>query len=185
MQLDGAEVAAAEAAAVLDDGELHLPDGGHAAHALVDGVIAAGVGQGVHLVQLSAHQRLCGDVLHQIFFALLLHNDLAADHVLIIHLDAAGLGVGGLIAGHLFKAGALHIPLGQVVEIGQVAGAVYVRDGLHRLPGGQAAGDLHGLVLAHAKADEIRAGVLGDAGQHGVQPVIVVGEPPQAGFQTA
>ena len=136
-------------------------------------------------VQFSAHQRLCGDVLHQILFALLLHDDLAADHVLIVHLDAAGLGVGGLIAGHLFKTGTLHIPLGQVVEIGQVAGAVHVRDGLHRLPGGQTAGNLHGLVLAHAKADEIRAGVLGDAGQHGVQPVIVVGKPAQAGFQTA
>ena len=185
MQLDGAEVAAAEAAAVLDDGELHLADGGHAAHALVDGVIAAGVGQGVHLVQFSAHQRLCGDVLHQILFALLLHDDLAADHVLIVHLDAAGLGVGGLIAGHLFKTGTLHIPLGQVVEIGQVAGAVHVRDGLHRLSGGQTAGDLHGLVLAHAEADEIRAGVLGDAGQHGVQPIIVVGKPAQAGLQTA
>ena len=97
MQLDGAEVAAAEAAAVLDDGELHLADGGHAAHALVDGVVAAGVGQGVHLVQLPAHQRLCGDVLHQILFALLLYNDLAADHVLIVHLDAAGLGIRRLI----------------------------------------------------------------------------------------
>ena len=185
MQLDGAEVAAAKAATVLDDGELHLTDGGHAAHALVDGVVTAGVGQSVDLIQLPAHQRLCGDVLHQILFALLLHDDLAADHVLIVHLDAAGLGVGGLVAGHLFKAGTLHIPLGQVVEIGQVAGAVHVCDGLHRLPGGQTAGDLHGLVLAHAKADEIRAGVLGDAGQHGVQPVIVVGKPAQAGFQTA
>ena len=60
MQLDGAEVAAAEAAAVLDDGELHSRMAARA-HALVDGVVAAGVGQGVHLVQLSAHQRLCGD----------------------------------------------------------------------------------------------------------------------------
>ena len=125
------------------------------------------------------------DVLHQILFALLLYNDLTADHVLIVHLDAAGLGVGGLVGGNLFKTGALHIPLGQVVEIGQVAGAVHVRDTFHRLPGGQTAGDLHGLVLAHAKADEIRAGVLRNAGQHGVQPVIVVGKPAQAGLQTA
>ena len=95
------------------------------------------------------------------------------------------LGVGGLIAGHLFKTGTLHIPLGQVVEIGQVAGAVHVRDALHRLPGGQTAGDLHGLVLTHAEADDIRAGVLRDAGQHGVQPVIVVGKPAQRSLQTA
>ena len=106
MQLDGAEVAAAEAAAVLDDGELHLPDGRHAAHALVDGVVAAGVGQRIHLVQLPAHQRLCRDVLHKVLFTLLLDNDLAADHVLIVHLDAAGSGVGHLIGGHFPETGA-------------------------------------------------------------------------------
>ena len=184
MQLDGAEVAPAEAAAVLDDGELHLTDGGHAAHALVDGVVPAGVGQSVDLIQLPAHQRLCGDVLHQILLALLLHDDLAADHVLIVHLDAAGLGVGGLIAGHLFEAGTLHIPLRQVVEVGQVAGAVHIGDLLHRFSGGQTAGDLHGLVFAHAKADDVRAGILGDAGQHGVQPVVIVGKAAQRSFQT-
>mgnify|MGYP000972874955 CR=1 FL=1 len=185
MQLDGAEVAAAEAAAVLDDGELHLPDGRHAAHALVDGVVAAGVGQRIHLVQLPAHQRLCRDVLHKVLFTLLLDNDLAADHILIVHLDAAGSGVGHLIGGHFPETGALHILFGQVVEVGQVAGAVHIGDGLHRLPCRQPPGDLHGLVLAHAKADEIGSGVLCNAGQNGVQPVIVVGKPAQRSLQTA
>ena len=185
MQLDGAEVAAAEAAAVLDDGELHLPDGRHAAHALVDGVVAAGVGQRIHLVQLPAHQRLCRDVLHKVLFTLLLDNDLAADHILIVHLDAAGFGVGHLIGGHFPETGALHILFGQVVEIGQVAGAIHIGDGLHRLPCRQPPGDLHGLVLAHAKADEIGSGVLCNAGQNGVQPVIVVGKPAQRSLQTA
>ena len=91
MQLDGAEVAPAEAAAVLDDGELHLADGRHTAHGLVDGVVAAGVGQGVDLIQLPADEGLCGDVLHEVLLALLLDDDLAADDVLIVHLDAACL----------------------------------------------------------------------------------------------
>ena len=51
-------------------------------------------------------------------------------------------------------------------------------------PGGKAAGDLHSLVLAHAKADDVRAGILGDAGQHGVQPVVIVGKAAQRSFQT-
>ena len=118
MQLDGTEVAAAEAAAVLDDGELHLPDGGHTAHGLVDGVIPAGVGQGIDPVQLPAHQRLCRDVLDEVLLALLLDDDLAADDILIVHLDAAGFGVGGLIGRYLFEARALHIFFGQVVEVG-------------------------------------------------------------------
>ena len=185
MQLDGAEVAAAEAAAVLDDGELHLPDGRHAAHGLVDGVIPAGVGQGIDPVQLPAHQRLCRDVLDEVLLALLLDDDLAADDILIVHLDTAGFGVGGLIGRHLFEARALHIFFGQVVEVGQVAGAVHIGDGAYRLSGRQPSGNGNGLVFAHAEADDIRAGVLRDAGQDGVQPVIVVGEPPQRGLQTA
>lgn len=71
-----------------------------------------------------------------------------------------------------------------MVEVGHVTGAVHVRDALHRFPGGKAAGDLHGLVLAHAKADDVRAGILGDAGQHGVQPVVIVGKAAQRSFQT-
>ena len=72
-----------------------------------------------------------------------------------------------------------------MVEVGQVAGAVHIGDGLHRLPCRQPPGDLHGLVLAHAKADEIGSGVLCNAGQNGVQPVIVVGKPAQRSLQTA
>ena len=34
-----------------------------------------------------------------------------------------------------------HVALGQMVEVGHVTGAVHVRDALHRLPGGKAAGD--------------------------------------------
>ena len=185
MQLDGAEVAAAEATAVLDDGELHLADGGHATHGLVDGVITAGVGQGIDLIQLPAHQRLCRDVLHKVLLALLLHDDLTADHVLIVHLDAAGLGIGHLVAGHLFVACALHIAFRQVIEVGQVAGAVHIGDVLHRLTCGKAAGDLHGLVLTHAEADDVRTGALRNAGQHGVHPVVVVGKAAKACFQTA
>ena len=185
MQLDGAEVAAAEAAAILDDGELHLADGGHAAHGLVDGVIAAGVGQGVDLIQLPADEGLGGDVLDEVLFALLLDDDIAADDILIVHLDAAGLGVGHLIGGHLLEAGTLHIPLGQVVEVGHVAGTIHVGDALHRLSCRQTAGDRHGLVLAHAEADDVRTRVLGDAGQDGVQPVVVMGESAQRGLEAA
>ena len=185
MQLDGAEVAPAEAPPVLDDGELHLPDGGHPAHRLIDRVVAAGIGQGVDLVQLPADQGLGGQVLHQVLFALLLDDDLAADTVLVVHLDAAGFGVGQLVRGHLFVAGALDIAGGQVVEVGHIAGAGQIGDGGDVLPGGQAAGDGGGLPLPHAEADQVAAGVLGDAGQDGVQPVVVVGEAAQRRLQPA
>ena len=185
MELDGAEVAAAKTAAVLDDGELHLPDGRHTAHVFINGMVTAGVGQGVDFIQLPADKGLGRDVLHQIFLALLLDDDLAADHILIVHLDAAGLGVGRLVAGHFFEARALHIPLGQVVKIGQVAGAVHIGDALHRLPCRQPPGDLHRLVLAHAVADDVGTGIFSDAGQNGVQPVIVMRKTAQGGFQAA
>ena len=47
------------------------------------------------------------------------------------------------------------------------------------------AGNFHGLVFTHAEADDVRAGVLGDAGQDGVQPVVVVGKAAERCFQTA
>lgn len=72
-----------------------------------------------------------------------------------------------------------------MVKISQVAGAVHIGDVLHRLPGGKAAGDLHGLVLTHAEADDVRSGAFGDAGQHGVHPVVVMGKAAKACFQTA
>ena len=185
VELDGAEVAPAEAPTVLDDGELHLPDGGHAPHGLIDRVIPPGIGQGVNFIQLPPHQGFGGQVLDEILLALFLDDDLAADHILVVHLDPAGLGVGHFIRGDLFVPRALHIPGGQVVEVGHVAGAVHVGDGLDGFPGGQAAGDLHRLVLPHAEADQVRPRVLGDAGQDGVQPVVVMGEPPEGGFQPA
>ena len=185
MQLNGAEVAAAKAATVLNDGKLHLADGRHAAHLLIHRVIPAGKGQGVDLVQLRAGQRLGGDVLHQIFFALLLHNDLAADHVLIVHLNAAGFCVSHLVGSYLAVTGTLDIFGRQMVKIGQIAGAVHIGDGIDGLPCCQTAGDLGSLPLGHAKADQVGSGILGNRGQHLVQPVIVVGKAAQRSFQTA
>ena len=72
-----------------------------------------------------------------------------------------------------------------MLKIRHIAGAVHIGDALHRLPCRQAAGNGRGLPLAHAKADDICAGVLCDAGQHGIQPVIVMSKPPQRCFQSA
>ena len=72
-----------------------------------------------------------------------------------------------------------------MVKIGQVAGAVHIGDALHRLPCRQPPGDLHGLVLAHAVADDVGTGIFSDAGQHSVQPVIVMRKTAQGGFQAA
>ena len=76
-------------------------------------MVAAGVRQGVDLIQLPADEGLCGDVLHEVLLALLLDDDIAADDVLIVHLDAAGFRISHLIGGDLPEARALHIPLGR------------------------------------------------------------------------
>lgn len=58
MEGQGAEAAAAEAAAVVDYGELDLLDGGNAAHGLVHGVVLLGVGKlgyTVELLRLKGH----------------------------------------------------------------------------------------------------------------------------------
>ena len=179
MQSNGAEIAAAVTAAVLHDGKLHLFQAGHAAHRVVAWVGTAGKRQVEHFVQLQPVQGLCGRILHQIPLPLLLHHRLAGHTVLLVHLDAAGLGVGHLVGAHPGKAGAFHVAGGQPGKVRHVAGAGQVGNGGNALPRRQPIGDDHCLPLAHAKADQVRAGILHNAGQHCVHPIIVMGKSPQ------
>ena len=185
MQSNGAEIAAAVTAAVLHDGKLHLFQAGHAAHRVVAGMGTAGKRQVKHFVQFQPVQGLCGRILHQIPLPLLLHHRLAGHTVLLVHLNAAGLGVGHLVGAHPGKPGAFHIAGGQPGKVRHVTGTRQVGDGGNALPGRQPVGNGHRLPLAHAKADQIRAGILHNAGQHRVHPVIVVGKPPQRSLQPA
>ena len=157
MQLNGAEIASAKAAAILNNGKLYFLNGRNTPQRFIAGVIAAGKGQFVHFVQFLTAQGHRRKILHQILFALLLHHDLAAHTVLIVHLNAAGLGIGHFILAHFAVAGAFHISIGQVIKIREIAGSLHIGNAAGRLTVCQPPGDLTGLMLAHAKADDVCA----------------------------
>ena len=117
---DGAEVAAAEATPVVDDGELHLRTGGHPAQRLVAGVVGALVGQRIDPVQLLPRQGAGGGRRHQHPVSVLLHQQVAGGVVALVVLNGLGFGIAALVLPHLFKAGALHIAVGQLAALGKV-----------------------------------------------------------------
>ena len=93
MERQRAEVARAEAAAVVDDGELYLLNGGYAAECLIRRMIITHVRQRVNMVHLLRGQRLCGRVLHKDALAVPLENRLAAHGILFVVLDFDRTGV--------------------------------------------------------------------------------------------
>ena len=105
MEGQGAEVARAKAAAVVDDGKAHLLNGGDAALAVIAGVGGPGEGQGVGLIHLLPGQGLGRRILHQQPLAVALGDGPAPDRVLLAILDGGGPGMGGFVH-HLIPGGA-------------------------------------------------------------------------------
>ena len=183
---DGAEVAVAKAAAVLDDRELDLLDGVHSAQRLIGGVIGAGEGQVEYAVQLlpgeGGHRR----ILHQVAgVGLLLHDGLAVDRILPFGLDLVGLGVALLVLRDLVEGGAGHAVLGDLVLGAQVAGAADVADFMDVFACLELLGELGNHLFTHAVQQQVGLRVDEDGGAHRVVPVVVVGKAPQRGLQPA
>ena len=86
VQRQGAEIARTEAAAVVDDGKLHLFDGVDAALRLVIRVVPADIGQCKDVVKLFALKRMHGRILHQKAAAVLLNQSMSAHKVLLVLL---------------------------------------------------------------------------------------------------
>ena len=186
MEGDGAEVAVAKAAAVLDDRELDLLDGVHPAQRLIGGVIGAGEGQVEYAVQLlpgeGGHRR----ILHQVVgVGLLLHDGLAVDRVLPFGLDLVGLGVALLVLRDLVEGGAGHTVLWNLILGTQVAGAADVADFVDVLARLELLGELGNHLFTHAVQQQVGLRVDKDGGAHRVVPVVVVGKAPQRGLQPA
>ena len=159
MEGQGAEVARAEAAAVVDDGKLHLLDGGHAAGRLIGRMIGAGEGQGIDLVHFGHGEWQRGWVLDQDALAMRLDDRLAAHVVglVVLHFDRARIGllaVQHFLVGRAGDKGEGDIP-GVMGKVGHAADAAHgVRAVLARL---EVSGQLDDRALAHAIHERVRA----------------------------
>ena len=117
MERQRAEVARAEAAAVVDDGELYLLNGRHAAYSLIRRVIIAHIRQRVNVIHLLGGQRLCGRILHENALAVPLENGLAAHGILLVVLDFDRTGVVRLAGADILVRGTFDRIILQIVRI--------------------------------------------------------------------
>ena len=179
----GAEIAAPEAAPVVDDAEAHLLDGGHAPQGVVHGMGLPGEGQGRQGVQLRRLQRRGGGIHHQPALVVLLQKGPAPDGVMLPVLLPAGFRVGPLVLPHLLKGGYLQKLEGARPLLPEAGGAPDVRQLPHLFPGPEPPGDLQAGPLPHAVGQQVRAGIHQHAAAHLVVPIVIVGEAAQGGFQ--
>ena len=127
-----AEVAAAEAAAVVDDRELNLLNRRHAAHRLIHRVIGAHIRQTVGEVHLLGGQRECGRILYEQAAAVLLNDRLAADMIVLVVLDFDGLRIFALVRQHLLQRRAPDRRKGDILRtVREVCHAADAAHGIH------------------------------------------------------
>ena len=117
MESERAEVARAEAAAVVDDGELHLLNRGYAAQRLIGRVVGSHIGQRVDVVHLFGGQGLRGRVLDHHAPAVVLQKRLAAHMVLLVVLQLDRAGVVGLVCADILIGRALDCVERQPVRV--------------------------------------------------------------------
>ena len=186
VERQGAEPARPEAAAVVDDREADLLDGGHAALAVVDRVRLADVGQLRHGVQLGGREGHGRGREDQAAVPVGLDHGAAPDGVVLVVLHQVRLGVGALVPRHrLERRDQDRREAAGVRAVRREGRAADVRERLHRLPRGETAGDLPHGPLAHAVDEQVRPRVEEDGPPDLVLPVIIVGEAPQGRLQPA
>ena len=186
MKGDGAEVAVAEASAILHDGEFDLLDGIDTAQLFIGRVVGAGKGQAEHLVQLLAGEGRHRRILDQILaVGLLLHDNLSVDSILPLVLNLVRLGVAFLVFCHLAEGGTGNavgrdfILGAEIADAAEVPNLVQGFSGCH--PVNQLADDL----FAHAVQQQVGLSIHQNRRTHRIVPVIIVGKAAQRSLQTA
>ena len=181
----GAEGAGAEAAPVADQAEFYFLNGGDTAGLRIAGVPGPLIGQGVNVVHFLGGQGLLGRILDDVEIAVGLRQPLGGEGVAVAVLNFEGFGVFAavlfqLVIGRKHQGGQALVQLGGLehcaVDVGDVPD-------LHARV--QGVGDLHDALFAHAVHEQVRLGIQQDGALQAFGPVIVVGQPPQAGFNAA
>ena len=177
VECDSAEIARAKASTVVSYGEFHLRDSGHAALALVIGMIISRVWQGIDLVQLLSLQRRHRRILHQHLVTVILYHRAASNRIGVSVLHRKRLGISRLIGLKLVVISDLdRIKMHRLATAAKIYATAYVA----YLPDGhtliQKARHTSDYILAHTVGKQIGSGVHEYTAAHSVIPIIVVGK---------
>ena len=186
MEGDGAEIAGAETAPIMGDGEFHLFNGGDAALCFINRVIGSLIGQLKHMVQLFLGQGHGRWILHHNLMSVALDDPFSPNCILLVLLFAAGHGVFPFGSADLLKAGTVHGRAGLVFIAGNnVTGSPDVRHGFDGFPCIQPPRDFQRLALAHAEGKQVCTRIQQNGGADFVFPIIIMGETAERSFQSA
>ena len=177
---DRTEIAATEAAALRDEAELHLFDGWHTAHLLVDGMIRPHVRQIVDFIHLRFRERHGRRVLHDTPFAILLGKPLAANRILLeVFLFERGRK-SMLVAPHVVKRRQFSVIVDVIKRRHAEARPRDILDGIDRHALMQVRRDLKQRLFAHAIDEQVGHAVDEQRPAYLVRPVVIVRETPKA-----
>ena len=186
MQSEGAEGAAAKAAAVVGDRKPDLLDSGHAAQRDIVGVDIVGIGQLVDRVKLAGIKGHLGRILDQIALTAFLHQSFAAYGVLLVLFDIGCAGVFFLVSDAVFIRGqhnsALKIAVG---GLGHIAGAADIGDIADFFAFFQPFCNFADGALTHTVDKQVCAAIFQYASAHVVVPIVIVDKSTQGAFDTA
>ena len=175
-----------ETAAVADQTEFDLFDGGNAAESLIAGMIIPAVGKIIHGVHFFRGQRLLRGVLHHhqtmlIGFRQTLGGEWVA--VRILHLE--GFGIDPLVVQNFLIGGENNGGQAVIQIVGLEHGAVDVGDVLDIQTGVQSVGDFHHAALTHAVHQQVGLRVQKNGALHAVRQIVIVAQTAQAGLDAA
>ena len=156
MGMNGAEGAAAKAAATADNAKLHLLQCRYTALGVVAGMPLAHIGQIINRIHFLLGQRVNRRILHYVFILTTLHHGLAVEGVLLPALQMVGLGEEFFIIPNSLPARQLYIflPFGQLITgIGRAADIAHV---LHAGPASKVVRNFHNLLFTHAINQQVR-----------------------------
>ncbi len=150
-------------------------------------VWAARVGQAVHAIHLVLPQRQRRRVGHHALAPVILHQTASVVRIRFEVRDLRHLGKRRFVCDHLLvtrqrervvrgRRFACPHPVHHAAHVAQIA---------HRFAVGEAARDFDDRPLPHAVHQEVGLGVENDRAADLVTPIVVMGEPPQAGLDTA
>ena len=182
---DRTKMAAAEAAAMTDDAELHFTQSGNASLRLIARVVCPQIRQVVDLVHFLLGQRQRRRILHHTGLSVPLDELSAANRVLLQIFQLERLGKGALVFPRLVEGRKRQIIIDAIEIRHAIASAADVLNRVHADAPMQLRRDFQDLTLPHAVNQKVGAAVHQDGAAHAVRPVIVMRQTPKTRLDAA
>ena len=182
----GTEAAAAKAAPVADETELHLADGRDASQSLVGRMGRPHIRKGVHIIHFQGGKGLCRGILdHKKVIRIRLTKTLSGKRIRVLVLGEKALRIGTLVFPHLVVGRQPNRIINILPPVCLINGPVNKGKILNVDSRGQGVGNLYDGPFSHTIGNEICLGIHQDGMLHFSGPVIVVSQTAQAGLDPA